>query len=1009
MASVFISSPAEVVVIDSRTKSGTITLPITNSIPYRVLSFKDQYGSFSNSTLTLSTQLGESFDDGLTTKIFSNSYGYASLYATSSKWLVMNATTTVQQTISSLNVNQLTFGTGTGWVQFGPLQATVVSTIQVNTNSDYVNNLYLGNTSTATALQYWGLFGNYNNTVLAEISTSGGVQEFLVFKGSSASDRVRVQTTGNFVVETGVSSRLWSNTTIPTLSNVTPAFIINTSSNVGIQTASPATTLDVAGTGRFQILSTLNINVSSINGQTFGGPINSTSIGLGTLGYISSSQLISSMTGVTNTDASNFNSTIRGLGSSGYISSAQLLSTTTGLIDIPELQSTIQGLGSASYISSSQLISTTAGLLASASGVTLPSLVSSVAGLGSAGYISTTQLISTVGGLGGAPVFLGSNISAFYVSAGYMTASSITTTFLFTSSVYFSSLSTNIINFAGGFGYLTLPDILPNTVYTSTVTASNYLVGWNANQSPIQYFGNGSYVNSVLAEVSTGATTQELLFFRGSNAADRIRMQTTGTIIFEPGVSARLWPTAPSNVTPAMIINASSNVGIQTASPGTALDVVGQIRGTTLSTIQFQTSSISAYVGIRGAFVYSSFVVAPTFSTFLGGSLSTTFLTAGLSQIDFLTNGVKRLTVLSNGFVGISTTNPAVTLDVAGTGRFQNLSTLNISLSTINGQSFGGPINSTVIGLGASGYISSSQLLSSITGVYDYLDLLETSFSNYVGDKLVSSVTGLDNQSGSNFISTTKGLGSAGYISTATGGGGGGAIDYVSAFTVSTSYLEVSSISSYAIYSYGVIATQLFNVGPENMFITSLTDATINANSTIITTNAFHLTSSNDARFSITSNLIIDAQQITISTMYCYDTISTHTLSVYGSNTLVVNGVANIEGPVQINQNTVIQGTLASRDRFTFSTLGMDTMYINPDDLSMKFFLIGYNCPQDIIIPDPVVAGAGWNILIQNNMSSGVPLSIYDPSINYLTSISPGQTVNVLSDGTSGVHGWYFY
>jgi hypothetical protein len=122
----------------------------------------------------------------------------------------------------------------------------------------------LGTTSSLTTVQFYGLQGNYNNTVLAEISTGAGTQEFLVFKGSSASDRVRVQTTGNFVVETGVSARLWSNTTIPTLSNVTPAFIINSSSNVGIQTATPATTLDVAGTGRFQTLSSLALYASSI-------------------------------------------------------------------------------------------------------------------------------------------------------------------------------------------------------------------------------------------------------------------------------------------------------------------------------------------------------------------------------------------------------------------------------------------------------------------------------------------------------------------------------------------------------------------------------------------------------------------------------------------------------------------------------------------------------------------------------------------------------------------------
>ncbi len=302
MASVFVSSPAEIVVIDSRTKSGTITLPTTNSIPYRVLTFKDQYGAFPNSTMTLSTQLGESFDDGTTTKTFSNAFGYASLYATSSKWMVMNATQTVQQTISSLTVNQLTFGTGAGWVQFGPLQASIVSSIQEQTNAAYINNLYIGNTSTVNSAQYNGLFGNYNNTVLAEISTGAGTQEFLVFKGSSTSDRVRVQTTGSFVIETGVSARLWSNTTLPTLSNVTPAFVINTSSNIGIQTANPGAPLDVAGIARAITLSSQQLFVSSFNG---GLPV----------------------------FLNNLTSSVQGLGSSGYVSSLSLISTTSSIIN----------------------------------------------------------------------------------------------------------------------------------------------------------------------------------------------------------------------------------------------------------------------------------------------------------------------------------------------------------------------------------------------------------------------------------------------------------------------------------------------------------------------------------------------------------------------------------------------------------------------------------------------------------------------------------------------------
>jgi hypothetical protein len=150
-------------------------------------------------------------------------------------------------------------------VNLGPLQTVAISSIQANTNALYANTSFFGTTSSVTALQFYGLSGNYNNTVLAEVSTGAGTQEFLMFKGSSSSDRVRVQTTGDFVVETGVSARLFNSNTTQTLSNATPSFIVNSSSNVGIQTNPAAgVALDVAGTGRFVTLSSLTLFASSI-------------------------------------------------------------------------------------------------------------------------------------------------------------------------------------------------------------------------------------------------------------------------------------------------------------------------------------------------------------------------------------------------------------------------------------------------------------------------------------------------------------------------------------------------------------------------------------------------------------------------------------------------------------------------------------------------------------------------------------------------------------------------
>jgi hypothetical protein len=658
----FLSTTAGVGVIDTRSRQGTITLPLTSQIVNRYIQFKDLYGAFGRSSLTVSTQGGESFDDGTTSKIFTDPYTFFTLYAASTtKWAQLGGTQTIQQTVSSLIVSSLTIGTGYGWLQLPPIQTIAVSTNTVTTDSVVANSTtsfymsaqvlyvssiigpvlgagnlttsnltstvaglgqiylstgggataasltstvqglatagylssvsgatgfvssltvnaltlgtgagwlqlppiqtvysstiytqaqalfalstYLGGTSTLTTIDFYGLFGNYNNTVLAEVSTGGGTQELLMFKGSSASDRVRIQTTGNFVVETGVSARLWSDSTVPTLSNVTPAFIVNTSSNVGIQTASPGATLDVAGTGRFQILSTQNINLSTINGQAFGGPITSTVIGLGTAGYVSTSQLVSTSFGLA--DHLEVQSTSRGLGTLGYVSTSQLVSTTVGLVDHLELQSTSRGLGTLGYLSS---------------------------------------------------FVIGGSISTNAIFTSSMTASSILT----------SSLQVNSLIIGTGTGWVNIGPI-------QTVAVSSIQTNANALYATTSYFGTvssatalqfngllGNYNNSVVAEVSTGTGTQELLMFKGSSASDRVRIQTTGNFVVETGVSARLWnpntTQTPSNATPAFLININSNVGIQTSNPTAPLDVAGTIRAITLSS---QTAVVSSIVSLN--------------------------------------------------------------------------------------------------------------------------------------------------------------------------------------------------------------------------------------------------------------------------------------------------------------------------------------------------------------------------------------------------------------------------
>jgi hypothetical protein len=713
MASVFISSPAEVVIIDSRTRSGTVTLPLTNSIPYRILNFKDQYGTFSNSTLTLSTQNGETFDDGATSKVFSNAFTYASLYATSSKWMVLNATQTVQQTISSLNVNQINFGSGAGWIQFGPIQAPIVSTIQLNTNTGYINNLLLGNNSNVTALQYWGTSGNYNNTILAEISTGGLSQEFLIFKGSTTSDRVRVQTTGTFVVETGVGSRVWGSDTTSTLSNATPAFIINTSSNVGIQTATPQTALDVAGTARAQILSSLALQTSSINGMTFGTPISTVALFTSnTSNYYANllqnwSTPDSTIALFTSNTSNFFANATSGAGVSSLfavvstgLSTVALFTSNTSNFYRNVLQdfstpllSTTAGLGTATYISSSQLVSSLTSILTYYRSLSVNISTLTTSNLtGITGYVSSLTVDSLQFGTGNGWIDIGPirtvAVSTIQINVDTVYANVVSSgSFLgdgsqITNLPAISSLSLqSTVRGLGTAGYLST--ISQATLFTSNTSNyyRNLLQDWSTPNSTVaaftsntsNFFANnagGAGTSSLLGTISSGFSTLGLFTSNTSNYYSNLQQN---------------WSTPLSTV--AAFTSNTSNFFTNNAGGAGTSSLLGVI-SSGFSTLGLFTSNTSNYYGN----------LLQNYSTMFSTAVSTVALFTSNTS-NFYRNTVQDWSTQQNTIYAFTSNT---------SNYYSNL--LLYDASTVIRSSF----QSTVANLGFAGYISSSQLISSV-------------------------------------------------------------------------------------------------------------------------------------------------------------------------------------------------------------------------------------------------------------------------------------------------------
>jgi hypothetical protein len=114
-----------------------------------------------------------------------------------------------------------------------------------------ISSLFVGSSSNENFIKFWGRVGEYNNTVISEQSTGTTTSELLVFKGSSISDLIRLQTTGSIKFETGVSA---PRNFITETALTTPTMTITATSNVGILTNNPQFNLDVAGTARFQTL-----------------------------------------------------------------------------------------------------------------------------------------------------------------------------------------------------------------------------------------------------------------------------------------------------------------------------------------------------------------------------------------------------------------------------------------------------------------------------------------------------------------------------------------------------------------------------------------------------------------------------------------------------------------------------------------------------------------------------------------------------------------------------------
>jgi hypothetical protein len=103
----FVSSSSGIVIVDSRSKSGSITLPAASTLVGRSLIFKDGFDSFGTSSLTLLTTGVDLFDNLSSILNVGETNGFINLVAGSNKWHTVGGTRLVSQNVDNNNVSTI--------------------------------------------------------------------------------------------------------------------------------------------------------------------------------------------------------------------------------------------------------------------------------------------------------------------------------------------------------------------------------------------------------------------------------------------------------------------------------------------------------------------------------------------------------------------------------------------------------------------------------------------------------------------------------------------------------------------------------------------------------------------------------------------------------------------------------------------------------------------------------------------------------------------------------------
>ncbi len=492
--------------------------------------------------------------------------------------------------------------------------------------------------------------------------------------------------------------------------------------------------------------------------------LNSTVVGLGTAGYLSTAAI-----------EGFFHSTTFGLAEANYVSSTQLFSSMQYVYDTyvssGQLVSTVNDLAQANYVSTGHLVSTTNYFLINY--VSTGQLKSTVDGLSHANYVSTSQLQSTVAGLGSATYVsspsLVSTTNYFlinYVSTGQL----ISTIADLAQASYVSSTQLNsTVAGLGSANYVSSTQLnstvagLGSAAYVSTsglVSTTNYFlenyVSTGHLRSTIADLGQANYISS-------SQLTSTVIGLGSLNYISSTQFQSTVDFIVNNFVSSGQLFSTILNLGSAGYVSSQQLVSTTTS-------FITNFTTQTLFTNTLSTSSTFANSISTGSLFASNISVGTMViwgsNTLIveGNSVMSSITVVGNVNVSSIngfegivrSSGVSTSQILTSTLGFRDTQNPSILSRLYVTGGALTVDGDSVITNSYLGLNF----FSTTVGLGQANYVSSTQLQSTVRNL---------GMANYVStSQLQSTVEGLAN---TNFVSTSQlqstvaGLASANYVS----------------------------------------------------------------------------------------------------------------------------------------------------------------------------------------------------------------------------------------------------